>query len=699
MFRAPGFPSVDAPPIDDASLRRATANGPVTLSTSVDELEAWLPGHPFDVLVLPYGSAFPVDAWPAIRSFVRGGGSLVNLGGAPFGQPVYRDHDAWRLGPASPAFQHELLIGPAEPIVQRDGTTTWALTVRLTREKDFPDEHGSAGPSDATIQGSELVNDDNGTPRGCELLQIDRTRGPEAGARWKFATTNRRLTINEIGDAIMQALAGAAMIRAYPRRATIDVGDRIDMAVTSDRPFKTILVDAAASKLFPPTAPLTKPGLYDVIVEYEDPMAGGVDTGVWVRDKALLTNGPHITVGRDWLRKDGKTFPIVGTTYMASDVHRHFLFEPNPSLWDADFAAMQKHGINFVRTGIWTAWSQVMKDGVSRRRRALRGGGLRRDGRAARYRRVLQPLCVLAADLRRDESVCGSTRGRRPKSIGDRVREALRRGSVGALGSHQREPSYAPRPKLWSSTKPIGDLTEETAWRAWVDKRHHHPSRGELAALWRDASDNPLAIPVDDDFERAPVQVGRHPRKARDFREFSEEAVASWAGQLRDALKRAGGDALVTLGQDEGGIYERATQQFLAPSLDYTAVHTWWKNDDLLWDGVLTKVVGKPFAPLARDRSHAPRAHRRNAVAHARSGGQAPRAQIGICLRGTRRRASSNGCGTSIPTCQSTKRPRLASSDRTAPPNPSSTRSSATPASSRRQRRISPISSPMLSYC
>jgi hypothetical protein len=28
--------------------------------------------------------------------------------------------------------------------------------------------------------------------------------------------------------------------------------------------------------------------------------------------------------------------------------------------------------------------------------------------------------------------------------------------------------------------------------------------------------------------------------------------------------------------------------------VDYTAVHTWWANDDLLWDGVVTKVPEKP---------------------------------------------------------------------------------------------------------
>ena len=54
--------------------------------------------------------------------------------------------------------------------------------------------------------------------------------------------------------------------------------------------------------------------------------------------------------------------PVVGTTYMASDVHRKFLFEPNPHLWDRDFAEMARQGINFVRTGLWTAWSRAMLD-------------------------------------------------------------------------------------------------------------------------------------------------------------------------------------------------------------------------------------------------------------------------------------------------------------------------------------------------
>jgi hypothetical protein len=103
-----------------------------------------------------------------------------------------------------------------------------------------------------------------------------------------------------------------------------------------------------------------------------------------------------------------------------------------------------------------------------------------------------------------------------------------------------------------------------------------------------------MSVPRPEDFTQAFVQVARRPRKVRDFQEFAQDVVAGWAARMRDILHTAGGQPLVTLGQDEGGIYERPTQQLLAASLDYTAVHTWWKNDDLLWDGVTTKVPEKP---------------------------------------------------------------------------------------------------------
>ena len=104
--------------------------------------------------------------------------------------------------------------------------------------------------------------------------------------------------------------------------------------------------------------------IYCAAVELPEPASEPrrIDTGFWIKDAHLLAAAPVLSASRDWLRKDGEVFPIIGTTYMASDVHRKFLFEPNPHVWDRDFSEMARRGVNFVRTGLWTAWGRVMLD-------------------------------------------------------------------------------------------------------------------------------------------------------------------------------------------------------------------------------------------------------------------------------------------------------------------------------------------------
>jgi len=48
-----------------------------------------------DLLVLPFGSAFPADAWEALQKYIETGNLLV-LGGRPFFVPIYRDSTGWR---------------------------------------------------------------------------------------------------------------------------------------------------------------------------------------------------------------------------------------------------------------------------------------------------------------------------------------------------------------------------------------------------------------------------------------------------------------------------------------------------------------------------------------------------------------------------------------------------------------------------
>ena len=155
------------------------------------------------------------------------------------------------------------------------------------------------------------------------------------------------------------------------------------------------------------------------------------------------------------------------------------------------------------------------------------------------------------------------------------------------------EPSYAPPEHLWS-TVPMGDLWERRAWKRFIEARHGDEAQ-VLRNRWQDSSRWVTAIPGAGDWSYSALRLDKRPRKGRDLMILTHEIVADWAAELRSILRRAGGDVLVTLGQDEGGVFTRPSQQIHGASVDYTAVHPWWKNDDLLATGLFAKVPEKPM--------------------------------------------------------------------------------------------------------
>ena len=69
-----------------------------------------------------------------------------------------------------------------------------------------------------------------------------------------------------------------------------------------------------------------------------------------------------------------------------------------------------------------------------------------------------------------------------------------------------------------------------------------------------------------------------------------QDVFRRWAERITAAIRSAGSPAhLVTVGQDEGGTGDRPSNLFFGGSVDLTSIHTWWNNDDLLWDTVVSK--------------------------------------------------------------------------------------------------------------
>ena len=672
LFRADGFPTVDADEVSDADLESALSGLDVERLDSVASLNERLRIRHHDLLVLAYGSAFPLDAWQTLRSFVERGGSLVVLGGAPFHQPVLYEQGEWRLGSRQPTFAEPFLIAPAErwagsttghslkamPEVEgpgldllrstlgsasgstsgsTSGSKVWHLTVRLARHKDLPSDDGSEGHRDGILRPLAHWVDQDGLARACPLLEIDRLRGRDAGARWVFAPTDAPLNPELIRWMVDRALDGAAELDARPIYASLEPSEaaRIRVAVRRPRvrrgdPLPEVahvvvrkeggadekrltveLTGTAQSRYGIATIELSGelsagPGFYEVEVQVPDTpwIHGPVRTGFWQRDSELLTGGPKVTVSRDWLRVDGEVMPVIGTTYMASDVHRKFLFEPNPWIFEQDFAQMAELGVNFVRTGLWTGHSRVMLNAGAIDEAFLRALDAYVHS-AARHGIVVN--FTFFAFL--PPAFGGSHAYLDPRAL-EGQRELLTlvarryRGVGWVHWDLINEPSYAPPEGLWRN-QPIWDAYEKQAWVEWVGQRHGQaqdedpgqdqgPGLSRLRDRWREASPYPLQQPTGDDMAYGMIRGQRHPRKAGDFVRFSNHVVTEWARYLRSVLREAGGDVLVTLGQDEGGTLTRPSQQLHAEAVDYTGVHPWWQNDDLLATGLQAKVPEKP---------------------------------------------------------------------------------------------------------
>ncbi|HXR37819.1 MAG TPA: hypothetical protein VN776_01930, partial [Terracidiphilus sp.] len=87
VFWQPGFPTVASQPIPPATLDKAL-DGLAPVFADEAALAAPDALADTDLLVLPYGSAVPVDSWKAIEHYLDGGGNLLIVGGQPLRVPV-----------------------------------------------------------------------------------------------------------------------------------------------------------------------------------------------------------------------------------------------------------------------------------------------------------------------------------------------------------------------------------------------------------------------------------------------------------------------------------------------------------------------------------------------------------------------------------------------------------------------------------
>jgi hypothetical protein len=632
VFEEHGFPTIDTSVVPADVLHQGFRGADfVTSRTLADRLKR----NDTRLLVLPYGSAFPEAQWPAIRDFLRRGGNLLTLGGRPFTRAVAKDGTVWRPHPEAYQFARTLLISDYQATPGSEGLMVGAATaglqslqwkraysmvIRLSQQ-ETEKRIGTSGTYDAALR--PLVWGDRDQQRlAAPAVEVDHFQNDYAGGRWVMLNCQLDDGVWRQPDAAAflsamadEAQSGAELFRVTPDYPLFlaDEGWRFDVtwnpigrsaAATLDLVVRrdgtkeaatSIALKASPSVAHVAVATTGKPGYHtvDAILHCGDRICGSAHTAFWVRDRAYLASGPAVSVTQNYFTVGGKPIAVVGTTYMDSQAQRLMFRYPDPYLWDRDMGQIAGAGFNMLRTGIWTDWSQIADtDGTlnERGKRTIEAFLMtaRRHGLPVQFTMfAFMPEVFGGANpyldpigVRRQHAFAASL----AKSFAD---------VPFLMWDLINEPSFD-NPAHFFTTMPNGDAIESRLWNDWLLQRYG--SREAVARAWHAVlADGPIAVPGEADATAQSANDGGRPLAVTDFALFAQQSFRDWAVGMRAAIRAAGSTQLITVGQDEGGGLISMSPNFFKEAVDFTTTHSWWFNDDLLWDSLAAKQSGMPM--------------------------------------------------------------------------------------------------------
>jgi Beta-galactosidase len=197
IFHEDGFPSADSAASPEALLHHVFSNAQFATAAELkDRLSS------AKLLVLPYGSTFPEDAWADIYAYLQRGGNLLVLGGRPFTRAAYRDGGVWKLRDYSVRYTRPLMIDqyqetPGSDDLKFESNPDIPLPVPPFRWKrgfspiihlsavSLYDRGGSAGSIDSNLDALAWGTKD-GRRMSAPVIQIDHLRNGFDGGRWVF---------------------------------------------------------------------------------------------------------------------------------------------------------------------------------------------------------------------------------------------------------------------------------------------------------------------------------------------------------------------------------------------------------------------------------------------------------------------------------------------------------------------------------
>ncbi|HYW46417.1 MAG TPA: beta-galactosidase [Bryobacteraceae bacterium] len=663
VFWQDAFPTVASQPIARVALAQAL-DGLDPVFASLDSLRDPTSLAATDLLVLPYGSAVPTDAWSAIQQYLRAGGNLLVLGGQPLRVPVTRVAGKFTEARPQDSYSSELdLRHTYEVPVPGPATFAWKPgyaflhTPQIRARRFFTLEgrvsglgymlnseglelaapvvvadHASAGRGGAAARSAAML--------GARFVLLDFDPAP---GYWESPDG-----ISLIHEAANYARQGATQFSLELPFSTLLPGEspRVIVHLHARRESGDVKIELLSGTTVLETARAADgqtaefhqslaPGFYTVRGTYED---GGqpreaYQNGFWVEDQQLLKSGPVLGVKGDFLTRDGQPFFPIGANYFTTEENGWDFAGPrNAWVWEKDFAEMSRHGVTFVRTGVWMPVLRFLDPATGAApERFLRN--LEAFLLSARRHNIIVNFTFYAFHPRPGQSPEGQLpppadqpaptpppgpgrggRGAAPSSppapnpyIDPAAIRAEQNYILSLVNRFKdapflcydliNEPSFSNPGRPWRGNTPNRDPAENAAWRKWLAAKY-----GTLAALASAWSVTPeqlgsfdaVPLPADADLAFARYRNAREVR-ALDYNLFAQEMFTQWVRAMVTAIHGAGSRQLVNVGQDEGGVTDRVLNQFYgAGGVAFTTNHSYWRDDALLWDSVVAKRPGMP---------------------------------------------------------------------------------------------------------
>lgn len=633
IFAENGFPAADSAAASPQQLHGLVSEAKVA---SAAQLPVLLADPSRGLLVLPYGSAFPEEAWPSIHQFLERGGNLLVLGGQPFTRAAYRDHGIWKLRDYSVRYIRPLMIDQYQLTPGSDGlafqpnpevplqlpafpwTRAFSPVIRLSAV-DLYKRGGAAGAIDARLD-TLAWGVKQGRKLSAPAILVDHLRNGFNGGRWVFLNAElpsdfypSSTGAQVVKQLVELALQGSQEFTVRPLMPLYLPGEpvQLDVRWTSARASSSPLAvkiatyadgepakrsettaNLPANHIFALTAPNGK-GLYvvEATLLEGDKVRAIYHSGFWIRDEPYLRAGPRLSVNQDYFEADGKPLAVVGTTYMSSEVQRLYFEYPNVYVWNRDLAQISGANLNMIRTGWWTGWDKFSNENgqpYDRTMRTLEAYLMtaHKNGLPVQFNFfAFLPDVLGGANPYLDPEAL-----RKQKTLISSL--VARFHDIPWLAwDFINEPSISQH--LWTM-RPNRDPIELATWNEWLTRRY--PDRAALAAAWNlpvGGVPGTIPLPEETEFALRGEYVGHNSLKVYDYFLFSQEIFANWVKTMADAVRAAGSQQLVTVGQDEGGIQDRLSPSFWGEFVDFTTNHSWWQNDYVVWDSLLAKQPGK----------------------------------------------------------------------------------------------------------